>query len=235
MNLFGFQQTREYLRDFISLFFPRNCIFCKTNLVNQESIICTRCRLVLPITNFHLDPVNPLKKKFAYEPKITFVSAYLYFNQGGIAQRLIHSLKYNEETEVGLLMGRWYGEELKSAGVMADCIIPVPIHRSKLLHRGYNQADFFADGLGEVLGIPVEKTWVQRILATSSQTRKSKTERWQNVTDIYSSPDPEKFINKKVLIVDDVLTTGATIGSLAALIISHQAREVGVVTIAAGA
>lgn len=226
--------AKEFLEDFISLVFPKICIHCSIPLVFQEEHICTSCRLSLPKTDYHLFNDNPLAQKFAFEPKVRAVSAYLYFNKGGIAQSLIHELKYKGNTEIGRMIGEWYGHDLKNAGWMIDMIVPVPLHISKQKKRGYNQSEYFAMGLSEALSVPVENHVVRRIKKTLTQTRKSKVERWQNIESVYMVTDKAAIAGKNILVVDDVLTTGATIGELLTLLASYGVATLYVLTIAAG-
>lgn len=203
-------------------------------LIYQENHLCTKCRLSLPKTNYHLLPDNPLKLKFVYEPKVREVTTYLNFNKGGIAQKLIYELKYQEQPELGVLIGNWYGHDLKKCNWPIDMIVPIPIHKSKLKKRGFNQSERFAVGLAEILGWPVMDDLVIRKRKTSTQTKKSKVERWRNVDSIYSLTASGSVSDKNVLIVDDVLTTGATIGELVELLVRYGVRSVYIATIAAG-
>ncbi len=232
MNVVGI--IKEYLQDFVSLIFPRICINCNTILVYQEEHICIKCRLSLPKTNYHLLNANPLKPKFVYEPRVMNVVAYLHFNKGGVAQKLVHELKYRGQQEVGIMLGEWYGSDLIKSGWAIDLIIPVPIHKSKLRKRGYNQADCFAEGLSSSMNIPVRTDLVERKKSTVSQTRKSKVERWENVNEIYRVTNSAELQNKNLLVVDDVLTTGATLGELVEVLSESGAAAIYIATIAAG-
>lgn len=226
--------AKEFLEDFISLFFPKICIHCRTSLVYQEEHLCTSCRLSLPKTDYHLLKDNPLTQKFVYEPKVKAAAAFLHFNKGGIAQSVIHDLKYRGNKEVGEMIGRWYGQDLHMADWSVDVILPVPLHQRKQEKRGYNQSEHFAMGLGESLGVAVETGYVRRTRRTKTQTRKTKVERWQNIGSVYAIADPAALAGKRVLVVDDVLTTGATIGELAVLLADCQVASIYIVTMAAG-
>ncbi len=228
------KNIREYANDFFNLMFPRVCINCRTILVYQEEHLCTACRLSIPKTGFHLKKDNPLFQKFVSEPKVKEVATYMHFNKFGIAQKIIHELKYNNRPEIGIMMGRWYAQELKEAKWNFDMIISVPLHPSKLKKRGYNQSDQIALGISEVLGIPVEKDIASRIRKTTTQTKKSKVQRWQNLDSVYQINKPEQIEGKNLLIVDDVLTTGATIGQLVSEISKFPVNNIFIATIAAG-
>lgn len=226
---------RELFNDFISLIFPKICIHCGTTLVHQEEYICMKCRLSLPKTNFHLEPENSLKQKLIYEPKVRGAAAYLNFNKRGIAQTIVHNLKYMGYDDLGVLVGRWYGEDLRKQAKWAiDYIVPVPLHRSKLKKRGYNQSERFAVGLADTMCVEVKDDLVIRTVRTNTQTKKSKVERLQNVDCIYKIIDPTVLAGKVVLIVDDVITTGATIGELAVLLAENGVEKIYVAAIATG-
>lgn len=228
------KNIREYAIDFFNLMFPRVCINCQAILVYQEEHLCTACRLSIPKTGFHLKKDNPLFQKFVSEPKVQGVSAYMHFNKFGIAQKIIHELKYNNRPEIGVLLGQWYAQELKLAEWKIDMIIPVPLHPSKFKKRGYNQSEQIATGMSETLQIPMEIDIATRIKKTTTQTKKSKVQRWQNLEAVYQINEPDKIEGKNLLIVDDVLTTGATIGQLVSELSKYSVGDIFIVTIAAG-
>lgn len=172
--------------------------------------------------------------KFVYEPKVQKASAFLYFNKGGVAQKIIHELKYNNQPELGELMGEWYGHELVKENWPIDMIIPVPLHRSKLVRRGFNQSDAIANGISKVTGWPVRPELVVRRRKTTSQTKKSKVERWKNMQSVYRLTETGAVSDQTILVVDDVLTTGATIGELVTALTQSGARSIYIVTLAAG-
>lgn len=224
----------ELIDDFASLFFPRICVNCRKSLVYQEEILCTHCRWTLPETNYHLNPINPLFQKFVYEPNVKFAASFLYYNRKGVAQKLIHSLKYKNTPQVGVALGKWYGHQLKSIDLKADLIIPVPIHRKKELSRGYNQSQKIAEGLSEKLNIPVDSNSVIRHVETKTQTKKGKVDRWVNVDSIYKVKRPDELFGKTAIVVDDVITTGATMGMLLDVLIKAGVTDIAIVAIASG-
>ncbi len=223
-----------FFRDFIALMFPRVCINCQSTLVQQENYLCLKCRLSLPKTNYHLWSDNPLNDKFVYEPKIQTVATYLFFNKGGIAQKLIHEVKYKNQPELGIWLGELYGRELQKMNWPIDMIVPIPLHQSKLARRGFNQSEQMAQGISRETGWPVNSESVIRKRSTSTQTKKSKLERWQNVQSIYSLVNSGAFTGKIIAVVDDVLTTGATIGELILLLSKSGVKGIYILTIAAG-
>jgi len=143
----------EYLRDFFNLFFPNLCVVCNSHLVNQEELICTKCLYNLPKTNFHKDIENPVSQLFWGRTKIEYASAYFTFNKGSEYQHMMHKFKYHGNKEIGYVLGKAFGNQLqRSVFNEVDLIIPVPLHKSKLKKRGYNQSHFVAKGISEVSG-----------------------------------------------------------------------------------
>ncbi|WP_303309686.1 ComF family protein [Hymenobacter sp. BT730] len=222
--------------DFVSLVFPRVCLACADSLARGEEHICTSCRTELPYTDYHLLPAdaNPLARRFWGKVPVRYAFSYLRFLQHGRVQHLLHQLKYQGQQEVGLVLGRWYGYELAEKGFTQefDLIIPVPLHPRKLAKRGYNQADCFAEGLAQGLQVPWLPNVLRRTEHTSSQTRKNRVERWENVASVFEVPNPAALSGLHVLLVDDVLTTGATLEACAVMLLAAGCREVSIATIA---
>ncbi len=227
-------KLNDFLNSFVSLLLPRVCVGCKKALIHQEEVLCTGCRWALPQTQYHIQHSHALQQKFVYENKVKFVAAYLFYHQHGLAQRLIHTMKYKNRPEIGQLLGVWYGYNLKSSKLNADLIIPVPIHKSKLASRGFNQSESFAQGLSDALIIPINTESVIRKVNTKTQTKKSKVDRWMNVENVFEVVDPQSLEDKDVLVVDDVITTGATIGMLVDVLVIAGVKSVSILGIAAG-
>ncbi len=219
------------LSEFLSLIYPATCLNCNETLISAENFICTSCKMDLPETMDHLNPENELFQKFAYNPLVKSAAAFLYFNEGGIAQKLIHNLKYEGAHEIGDLLGAEYGRTL-STFLNPDIIVPVPIHKKKLSKRGYNQSLGFANGLASCFEeSEVRDDLIYRIKNTATQTRKNKLSRWQNVDNIYSEVK-EDLEGKVVAIVDDVITTGATVGMLCDKLVEANASAIHILCIA---
>ncbi len=191
------------------------------------------CKSDLPQTYDHENKENALYQKFAFDPLIKSASSFLYFRKGGITQQLLHALKYSGQWELGETLGEWYGKELAST-IHPDVIVPVPIHKSKKRVRGYNQSFHIAKGISKALGLgAVEENLVTRMNKTTSQTRKAKSDRWKNVDNIYSQPSRD-LSGLSVLVVDDVITTGATVGMLCDRLGQANPELLHVVSIARG-
>ena len=201
--------------DFLTLFYPNHCLGCSNSLYKGEEILCTRCILELPKTGYHLKMENSIKSRLQGRISLEYTMAFLRFRKTGVVQHLLHQLKYNNHPEVGIRLGKLYGKELMESGFenRFDLIIPVPLHKSRKRRRGYNQSEKFAEGLSQMLQVACDESIVERAFKTTTQTRKTKIERWENVKDVFQIKQPQKIIGKRILLVDDVITTGATLES----------------------
>jgi ComF family protein len=203
----------DIIRDFVSLIYPNYCAACADALVKGETLICTRCASQMPQTNYHLDADNPLKNRLVSRINIRYAMALFRFSKSGRVQGILHSLKYKQQPELGVMLGNLYGDRLAEAGLKTafDLIIPVPLHSSRRRKRGYNQSAKFAEGLAQMLGIPFSDDIMERKIKTETQTRKTKLNRWQNVNEVFEVSKLDWVQNKNILLVDDVVTTGATL------------------------
>ncbi len=226
--------SMRLFRDFISLFFPEYCLMCTNSLVTGEECICLHCQYALPLTNDHLLRDNTLSRKFAGKVNIKYAWAYLKFIKKGTVQHLLHQLKYHNKQEVGKLLGKWYGNELKSRNLQTefDLIIPVPLHMSRLKKRGYNQCESIVEGLSEAMGIPYTTSVLVRSYANKTQTKLGRLERYENTKKIFKVLDNEPIVGNRILLVDDVVTTGATLVSCAEVILEAGCRDVSIVCLA---
>lgn len=222
------------LADFISLFFPKVCDACAQPLIRGEEVICTQCLLELPRTDSHILSNKPLEAKFYGKININKAYSFLYFRKDGNVQNLLHNLKYKGKPYIGEFVGKLFARELKDLDHIRciDLIIPVPLHQSKLRRRGYNQSEHFALGLSSGLELPMDTEALKRIIKNTTQTKKSRLERWQNVENVFHVQKPEMVAGKHVLLADDVVTTGATLEACAIQLFSAGAKEVTVATIA---
>jgi len=225
--------VKRCLQDFSSLIYPHYCAACGCALYKNEIILCMKCYAELPRTGFHKDPENEVAQLFWGRIRLCHVTSFIYFAKGSRYQKILHALKYNGQTEIGIEMGRMFGSELKDTSFSeADLIIPVPLHRKKHRKRGYNQSELIASGMAEVLRLPVQTGLISRIDDTLSQTRKSRYERWENVRYTFRCENPEAARNRHVLLVDDVITTGATIEACASCLLSSGDVTVSVASLA---
>jgi ComF family protein len=203
-------------------------------LAKGEEVICTRCIHTLPRTTYHSFADNPLYKRIGGRIPLRFACAFLLFRKGGPVQELLHELKYNNRPDIGRILGRVYGRELLEAGLspQLDLIVPIPLHAWKRKRRGFNQSEEFAVGLAEAMDIPVQPFVVQRLVNTETQTRKSRLKRWENVSDVFAVTDHAVLDGKHVLLVDDVITTGATIEACGTALLEAGCSALSAVSIA---
>ena len=229
-----FRIITELADDLLSLVYPRHCLGCGDSLVRGEDIICLTCRYHLPETNFHKDPENTVFRIFWGRANVEHATSLFFFAKGTRIQHLMHQLKYRDRPEVGVLLGRYYGHQLKDCPLYntVECIVPVPLHPRKEHKRGYNQSAKFAHGLAETMNIPCYPRAMVRNLDTSTQTKKNRIERVDNVERVFDIPNPTKLAGKHVLLVDDVVTTGATLEACANLLLEVPGTRVSLATIA---
>lgn len=227
-------QFKARLNSLVQLCYPKICLACGTNMSSQEFVICTICELRLPYTNFHLHPENPLSKKFWGRVPISNIDSILYFEKASKTQQLLYNLKYNDRQDVGsklaqILVERYQNFELTKR---YDGIVSVPLHYKKLKRRGYNQCDSFAHQLSTSWEIPYYKNALQRIQNNPSQTGKTRIMRWENVKDVFRISQQTQLTKKHLLLVDDVLTTGATLEACANQILALENTSVSILTMA---
>jgi ComF family protein len=225
---------RGYLADFISLLFPQLCPACGVGLVANEKLICTHCLYNLPFTNFHLQHDNIVARQFWGKINLEGAYALYYFAKGGKVQNLMHHFKYKGMKAIGNLLGNMAGEQLIKNDLFntIDVIIPVPLHKIRLKQRGYNQSTCFAEGLAQKLAVGVDDDNLTRIKATETQTHKSRFARFENMQEVFFIKNPEKLINKHVLLVDDIVTTGSTLEACGIQLLKIPGLKLSVATIA---
>lgn len=212
---------------------PKCCVSCDVGLYKDEKILCVSCRhhLSLNNPNYNSDSLNLL-----FFGRISLQSSFalLNFNKKGVAQELIHQLKYRSRQDVGQFIAEWLGPSLKEEGVFENfqAIIPVPLHPRKLKKRGYNQLTTFCEHLSKMYGVPVVNDVLIRVVDHSTQTRLDRFTRWKNVSDIFDVTQTHTLKNQHVLLVDDVITTGATIEACANALRKIEGIKISLLTIA---
>ncbi len=222
----------QYINDFISLIFPRLCASCKQSLVNGEHHFCLQCIHQFPYTNFHQHDDNKVAKQFWGRVDIKSATAYLYFKKGSAIQQVMHQLKYQNRPELAQELGKMYAKDLvKCARYQgSDAIVAVPLHKKRLRKRGYNQSEYFARGLAEGLNVKVDNQFLSRIRETETQVNKSRFKRYENMGNTFSVNEKTRY--KKVILVDDTITTGATLEACALALQNAGCNEIHIIGIA---
>ncbi len=221
-------------KNFINLIYPRSCCACATLLLEHETHLCMACRVLLPRTRFHLHKENQLTKIFWGRLRLETGTSLYYFQKGGKVQRLIHQFKYRGNTPLGFYLGELLGKGIGSSGLYDGLhfVIPVPLHPKKERSRGFNQSEVISRGIAGALSIPCRSDLLVRTEETATQTRKSRFDRWQNVSSVFETPIVTTLENRCVLLVDDVITTGATLEACAQKLLAVKGVRVWIATLA---
>ncbi|MBD0331916.1 MAG: ComF family protein [Chitinophagaceae bacterium] len=223
----------EIKESFLHLAFPHVCEGCGSDLLDRQNILCLHCVSSLPQTNFHLHANNPIEKIFWGRIPVSNATAQYYFTKESLIQRLMHQFKYRGNKELGVYLGRLMGLALTKSNRFesVDSLIPLPLFASKEKRRGYNQAAVLCNGMAEVMNLPVLRDIVIRLQHTESQTKKSRVERWQNIEGKFKLVNEEAIAGKHVLLIDDVVTTGATLEACGREILSAKNVQLSIATL----
>lgn len=222
------------LKNILYLFYPHYCETCASAALGYEQIICARCLHQLPRTNFEKMPGNPVEKLFYGRLKLAAAFSLFYYSKGKKLQTLMHALKYRGNTDVGTLLGALLADAMVASARFntIDMIVPLPLNKKKEFKRGFNQAAVIATAMGNELSVPVVLNNLRRDVLTETQTHKHRMERWKNVEGSFSVKDPAVFEGKHILLVDDVLTTGATLESAGLELINIAGARLSIATAA---
>ncbi len=204
---------RRLFNDSMQLFFPHNCIGCGSDVLSDSSMLCLRCISNLPYTGYENIENNPVEDIFRGRTIIKEAASTFYFSKGHLVQHLIHQLKYKGAQQVGQYLGALMGNALLQSERFTniDYLVPLPLYADKEFKRGYNQSTILCNGMSTTMHIPVMNDNVVRKRYTDTQTKKHRAERWQNVEGSFAIKNPKLLAGKNILLVDDVITTGATL------------------------
>lgn len=225
----------KILRYLLDLFYPPLCAGCGEVLEGKQEQICSACLTSLPLTEHAIYSDNKVSGLFVDFDKVVKAAAFCYYNNESGFYQMIHALKYYNQPQVGVLLGRKTAEcFIKQnpnwfAGI--DFIIPVPLHRKRLASRGYNQSEMIAEGISQIAGIPIDVKHLLRTINNPSQTQRSAEERKQNAEGIFSLVNSAELHNKHILLVDDIVTTGATLRSCCKVLKSVRGLKISIISL----
>lgn len=207
----------SWIEALLDLAFPRLCLMCGKRLASCERHVCAFCLGNLPRTDFHLFLDNPFERRFRGVVPVERTAALFFYQKGNLSCEIIHRLKYGNQPDIGVYFGALLAREVMPSGFFRgiDWLIPVPLSRKRLRSRGYNQSERIACGVSQVTGIPVSETHLVRLYDNPTQTRRSRLERWANTEHLFGACHPEELSGKHLLLIDDVVTTGATLRACA--------------------
>ena len=229
MNIF-----KNLFSSAVHLFYPHLCIGCDSDLLRAHELLCIRCIHELPYTGYETIPHNPVEKIFYGRLPVSAAHSGFYFTKGELIQHLVHELKYKGNQQAGIYLGGLMGNKMHESMRFSsiDYLIPLPLSAEKEYRRGFNQAETICKGLSASMNIPVLTKNVIRSRYTETQTKKHRAERWENVSGSFRVNDPAALQHKHILLVDDVITTGATLEACASAILSAANIRISIATLA---
>ncbi|QBQ42835.1 ComF family protein [Sphingobacterium psychroaquaticum] len=207
----------NYWKSFLAILFPPLCIACEDVLLYQERLLCITCLFHLPVNDHYLFQENEITRRLLGKMELHSGMAYFSFAKSSFVQEIVHKMKYRGRQDIGLHFGQLIGKQLQQSTSLPplDLIVPIPLHRKKMKARGYNQSDALADGIAKVLSVDVDKHLLERVRNSPSQTKMKRIDRDENVEGAFICRSTNKLTGKHILLVDDVVTTGATIAAAA--------------------
>lgn len=224
----------SYLKDAAHLLFPHHCEGCGTDVLQDEQLLCAECLHQLPETNYFELVGNPIEKMFYGRMKVAYAGAAYYFTKESLVQHLMHQLKYKNNKDVGHYLGRLIGHQLNLSKRFdeVDVLVPLPLNPKREFKRGYNQAAVICEGIAEVWQKPIAKDALVRTIFTETQTHQDRVHRWQNMDGVFAVANKNAIEGKHVLLVDDIVTTGATLEACGAAILQLQDVRLSIATAA---
>lgn len=225
---------REITQSLAHLFFPHTCAGCGSNILSSKQLICLHCLRSLPRTGFENLANNPVEKIFWGRLPLQAACSHLYFSKSSRLQTILHQLKYKGRRDLGILLGRLMGEALQHAARFntIEAIVPIPLHPSRERKRGYNQAALLCDGISSILHKPVLNNLLLRTRSTESQTHKGREARWQNMQGKFKCHAPAVSAYNHILLVDDVITTGASLEAAGTALLSIPGLQISIASLA---
>jgi len=208
-----YSKLAKILNDISNILVPEVCFGCNAHLLAGEHLLCTPCRNDLPLTDYTFNVENPVDRIFYGRINIKKANSFLFFSENGSVQQLLHHLKYKNQEKIGVFLGDWFGQTIKENGFIdeIDLVIPVPLHPKKRKQRGYNQVTLFGQRLAEHLEAEYEEHLLIKTSNAKTQTKKGRIGRWNDNSSLFTVSNPGTVQGKNVLLVDDIITTGATI------------------------
>jgi ComF family protein len=227
-------KLQKYLNNFAHFIYPHCCEGCGSDILENHHLLCSECIVKLPETNFISKPNNPVEKIFYGRLNIANAVAAFYYTKDSLMQHLMHQLKYNSNKEIGIYLGKVLGTQLLQSGRFdtIDVLVPLPLNPKREAIRGYNQAEMICLGISEVMNISIDKSAIQRNIFTETQTNQNRIGRWQNMDGVFAINNITKLQNKHVLLVDDIVTTGATLEACGNTIIKNCNVALSIATVA---
>ena len=214
------------------LFFPHHCAGCGTDRLDKQTEICLRCLHRLPLTHFTAQPDNPVEKIFWGRTHVQAATSLFFYSQDSTMQSLLHELKYRGNQALGIQLGSLLGTALKNTSRFpVDVLVPVPLHPSKEKSRGFNQATLICQGIAAVTGLPVCTTLLRRNAERSTQTKKDSAARWENMQGIFEATPFNEVPYKNILLIDDVITTGATLEACGQALLEAEERKLWIASV----
>ena len=220
--------------DFINLFYPKTCNCCERPLLDHEKVICTSCLHQLPLTNFQPNNENQADKVFYGRAEINAAYALLLFRKKNMVQLLLHQLKYKRQFEISYFLGEWTGEILKNSSRFTniDMVIPVPLHKKRLKERGYNQTEGFAKEIAKSLNAEYRDDLLTKTSSSKKQALKNRISRWNLMEQSFQLTNASAVSGKHILLVDDILTTGATLEACINCLRNSEKIKISIATMA---
>ena len=223
-----------HANSFLHLFFPHNCLGCGTDTLSDNDLLCPKCAYELPETNFFELNNNPVEKTFWGRITVEAAASGFYFTKNSVLQKLMIELKYRNNKDAGIYLGKMVGKMMKenAAYNSINALVPLPLNPKKEIKRGYNQAKVICDGIASVLNKPILEKAIVRVHFTETQTKQDRVHRWQNMQNVFAVIDEKAIEGQHILLVDDVITTGATLEACGKEILKVTGSKLSIASVA---